>query len=419
MFDIIALGKRAKAAAAELGKLTETAINGALKVCADDLLAFAEDIKRENARDIENARSKGLSPAFIDRLELKDSTISAMAEGIRQVAELKSPVGNTVYSYENAEQGIKVEKKQVPFGVIGIIFESRPNVTADAFALCFKTRNAVVLKGGSDALFSNSAIVKVLRRALGKCGITPDGVQLIENTERETTVAFMRLNGYIDLLIPRGGAGLIRSATENATVPVIQTGTGNCHIYIDESADPDMAAKVVFNAKTQRYSVCNACESLVVHSAVMDRALPLIYNALKEKGVEMRCDERSYDVLKDLPFITRATEEDFATEYCDAIISVKTVDSLSQAIDHINKNSTGHSESIITRSEENAEIFTKSIDSAVVYVNASTRFSDGFIFGLGAEIGISTQKLHARGPMGLDALTTTKYFVRGNGAVRK
>ncbi|MBR0189815.1 MAG: glutamate-5-semialdehyde dehydrogenase, partial [Clostridia bacterium] len=355
----------------------------------------------------------------IDRLKITDGVLSGMAEGLKQIATLKSPVGETVYEYENKEQGIKVVKRKVPFGVVGIIFESRPNVTADAFGLCLKTKNAVILKGGSDAINSNLAIVEVLRFALKKCGIDENAVSLISDTSRETAAEFMRLNKYVDLLIPRGGAGLIKAAVENATVPIIETGTGNCHVYVDEFANPEMAAKVIFNAKTQRYSVCNACESLVIHFKIAEKVLPLIYDKLSEKQVEIRCDEISYNILKDRKNIVKATIDDFYTEYGDAIISVKVVDSLESAISHINEHSTRHSEAIITENSDNAEKFLDSIDSACVYHNASTRFSDGFIFGLGAEIGISTQKLHARGPMGLDALTTTKYTVTGNGAVRK
>ena len=419
MIDLNIIGKCAKKAAAILNEIADDAINSALIVSADALISHAKEIKKANAVDIENAKKKGLSDAFIDRLTLTDKVINSMAEGLKQIATLVSPVGETVYEYENKEQGIKVVKKKVPFGVVGIIFESRPNVTADAFGLCLKTRNAVILKGGSDAIRSNAAIVKVLQGALETAGIDKNAVTLIEDTSRETAAAFMRLNKYVDLLIPRGGAGLIKSAVENATIPIIETGTGNCHVYVDEFANPEMAAKVIFNAKTQRYSVCNACESLVIHEKIAEKVLPLIYDALSQKQVEMRCDDNSYEILKGKKFVTKATEEDFYTEYCGAIISVKVVDSLESAIAHINEHSTRHSESIITENLDNAEKFLNAIDSACVYHNASTRFSDGFVFGLGAEIGISTQKLHARGPMGLDALTTTKYTVTGNGAVRK
>lgn len=419
MFDLISACKSAKKAAAKLNILTEEQKNKALVLVAKKLRENLEFLKEENSFDIKNAKEKGMSDAFIDRLALTDKVIMGMADGIEQVATLESPLDKIVYSYENKEQGISIEKKTVPFGVIGIIYESRPNVTADAFALCFKTSNAVILKGGSDSLRSNVAIVKVIRNALNECGIDQNAVTVIEDTSRETTSKFMKMNSYVDLLIPRGGASLIKAAVENSTIPIIETGTGNCHIFVDKSADLSSVADVVFNAKTQRYSVCNACESLVIHSEILEKALPLIAEKLKEKQVEIRCDERAKAVIKDYPFIADATEEDFYTEYGAAIISVKTVDNLEQAIEHINEHSTHHSESILTTDMENAEKFLNAIDSSSVYVNASTRFTDGFVFGLGAEIGISTQKMHARGPMGLSALVTTKYLIRGNGSIRK
>ena len=412
------LGAKAKKAQAELIEVSEDKLNGCLAAAADRLIADADVIKAENLKDVENAKKKGLSDGFIDRLKVTDGVIAAMATSLKQVAELDSPVGCTLYSYENKEQGINVVKKAVPFGVVGIIFESRPNVTADAFGLCFKTRNAVILRGGSDAFLSNLAIVKSIRAALTSCGVDENAVALIEDLSHETATAFMQLNDYVDLLIPRGGATLIQSALKNATVPIIETGLGNCHAFVDESADYDKAAKIIFNAKTQRYSVCNALESLVIHEKALG-ALDKIYSALAEKNVQMRCDEKSYGYLRGKPNVTRACEEDFFLEYGDAIISVKTVDSVETAIKHINDHGTHHSDTIITENKENAQKFVNGVDSAVVYINASTRFSDGFIFGLGAEIGISTQKLHARGPMGLDALCTTKYFVTGDGAVRK
>lgn len=419
MTDLITLAKNSKKASLYLNTLSDDKINRALEVTANAIRENAEYLKSENQKDIENAVKKGLSDAFIDRLKLTDAVIEGMATGIEQVATLKSPRNRELYSYYNAEQEIDIKKIAVPFGVIGIIYESRPNVTADAFALCFKTANAVMLKGGSDALNSNTAIETVIRNALTKCDIDENALTLIKDTARETTVQFMKLNGYVDLLIPRGSASLINSALENSTIPIIETGKGNCHIYVDECADTDKAVKVVFNAKTQRYSTCNTCESLVIHSAILEKALPLIADKLKEKQVVIACDERSYDVLSDYPYVRRATEQDFATEYGRAEISVKTVDGLEQAIEHINFYGTKHSDSIITESVKNAERFLEAVDSACVYHNASTRFSDGYVFGLGAEIGISTQKLHARGPMGLDALVTTKYIVKGNGAVRK
>jgi len=418
MFDLIQVAKSAKTASSTLINLTDEQRNKTLIRSAELLRKNKEYLIAENAKDIAYATEKGATPAFIDRLTLNDKVIEGMAVGIEQVATLPCPLDKTLYSYENVEQGISIAKKTVPFGVVGIIYESRPNVTADAFALCFKTANAVILKGGSDSLRSNVAIVKVLKQALKDNGIDENAVSVIEDTSRETTTAFMKLNKYVDLLIPRGGASLIRATVENSTIPIIETGTGNCHVYVDKCADAQMAKKVIFNAKTQRYSVCNACESIVIHKDKIG-ALVEIAEGLKEKQVEIRADERAYQVLKGYPYLAKATEEDFYTEYGSAIISVKTVDSLAQAIAHVNEHSTRHSESIITADKKRAEKFLNSVDSSSVYWNASTRFSDGFVFGLGAEIGISTQKLHARGPMGLDALMTTKYVIVGDGAVRK
>lgn len=419
MFDLETLGINAKRAAEQLPWLSEDVKNLVLRRAAALLTENAAELKEKNALDLENAAKKGKSAAFIDRLALTDKVIAGMAEGFIQVASLESPAGKVIYSYHNREQGIYVEKKNVPFGVIGIIFESRPNVAADAFALCFKAGNAVILRGGSDSLNSNAAIVKICRRALKECGVDEYALSLIEDVSHETAAKFMKLDKYVDLIIPRGGASLINAAVQNSSVPIIETGLGNCHVYIDEFADAEKSAEVVFNAKTQRYSVCNACESLVVHSAALNTVLPKIAQRLAEKQVEIRCDERAFEAIKDYPYLARATEEDFYTEYGGAIISVKTVDGFNEAVKHINEHSTHHSESIMTENEAIAQAFLKNIDSAVVYHNASTRFSDGFVFGLGAEIGISTQKLHARGPMGLDALVTTKYVVKGDGAVRK
>ncbi len=419
MIDLISLCSSSRIAGEKLATLSEKEINNALNVVAKALREQSQYLIEQNSIDLENAKIKGLSNAFIDRLTLSCKVIEGIAEGVEQVATLPSPVNKSVYKYKNQNQDIEIEKITVPFGVIGIIYESRPNVTADAFALCFKAGNAVVLKGGSDSINSNRAVVKVIKEALESVGIDGNSISLIDDTSRETTIQFMKMKDYVDLLIPRGGASLIRSAVENATIPIIETGTGNCHIYIDESADENMSRDVIFNAKTQRYSVCNACESLVFHKNALDRVLPVVAKKLKEKQVEIRADEKSYNVIKNYPYLQKATESDFATEYGDAIISVKTVESLSEAIAHINKNSTHHSEAIITKNDENAKIFMRDIDSSTVYHNASTRFSDGFVFGLGAEIGISTQKLHARGPMGLEALVTTKYLVKGNGSIRK
>jgi glutamate-5-semialdehyde dehydrogenase len=419
MYDLISLGKKAKNASIELTKVAEQKRDQALKVCASLLRENAQYLIKENQIDIENAKKKGMSESFIDRLMLTDKVIEGMAIGLEQVAQLKAPLDQVIYSHENEHQGIKIVKKTVPFGVIGIIYESRPNVTADAFALCFKTANAVVLKGGSDSLCSNVAIVKVIKQGLMQCSISPDAISLIEDTSRDTTIEFMKMNKYVDLLIPRGSASLIKSAVQNSTIPIIETGTGNCHIYVDESANVEMASNVIFNAKTQRYSVCNACESIVIHSNVLQSALPEIAKKLLEKQVEIRADERAYEFIKDYPHLKKATDEDFYTEYGSATISVKTVDTLDQAIAHINEHGTRHSESIITENSENAVKFMNDVDASSVYHNASTRFTDGFVFGLGAEIGISTQKLHARGPMGLNALVTHKYFIEGDGAVRK
>ena len=417
--DLITLCSRAKIAKTSLLSASEETINGVLTRAGDLLIENSAFLIEQNKIDIEYAKGLNKSDGFIDRLTLNEKVISGMAEGLKQVSLLKSPVGEEVYSYNNDYQGISVKKINVPFGVIGIIFESRPNVTADAFALCFKTRNAVVLKGGSDAINSNLAIAKVIRQAISEFGLDENALSVIPSTDRETVKEFMRLNKYIDLLIPRGSASLINSALENSTIPIIETGTGNCHVYVEKTADIEKTVEVIFNAKTQRYSVCNACESLVIDSDILDKVLPKIYDKLLTKQVEMRCDDASYKVLQGKPLVVKATDEDFYTEYGGPIISVKTVDGVLEAINHINEHSTGHSESIMTNDIEKARLFQKMIDSSSVYVNCSTRFTDGFVFGLGAEIGISTQKLHARGPMGLNALVTTKYLIDGDGAIRK
>ena len=364
MFDIYTLGKNAKKAAANLLNTPEEKRNKTLITSAKLLRENKEYLITENNFDIISAKEKGMSDAFIDRLTLNEKVIEGMAIGLEQVATLKAPLDKVVYNYSNPEQDIAVEKVTVPFGVVGIIYESRPNVTADAFALCFKTANAVILKGGSDSLRSNVAIVKVIKQALKQEGVDENAISVIEDTSRQTTTEFMKMNKYVDLLIPRGGASLIKAAVENSTIPIIETGTGNCHIYIDKSVKNGMAKDVVFNAKTQRYSVCNACESLVIHSAVLERELPEIANRLLEKQVEIRADERAYEVIKDYPFVKKATEEDFYTEYGGAIISVKTVDGLEEAIAHINEHSTRHSESILTEDEKSAEKFMKEIDSS-------------------------------------------------------
>ena len=351
---------------------------------------------------------------LIDRLLLTESRIEGMAEGLRQVAALDDPVGE-VTGMKKRPNGLLIGQKRVPLGVIGIIYEARPNVTADAFALCFKTGNVVILKGGSDALHSNEAIVNCIRETLNEQGVTEDAIQLISDTSRETAAEFMKMNQYVDVLIPRGGRGLIKAVVEQSTIPVIETGTGNCHIYVDETADLEMAADIIMNAKTQRVGVCNACESVLVHKDVKDALLPVLAKRLQEKHVEIRADEAAYALI---PGVVHATEEDWGKEYLDYILSIKIVSSVEEAIAHINKYNTKHSEAIITNNYEHAQKFLDEVDAAAVYVNASTRFTDGFEFGFGAEIGISTQKLHARGPMGLLALTTTKYIIYGNGQVR-
>ncbi len=408
------MGSRAVSAARELNLLSEEAKNRALLAAADKLCEKSEAIIAANAKDVECAERAGMSAALIDRLRLDEARVISMADGLRQIVALASPLGEIVME-TTRPNGLNICEKRVPIGVIGIIYESRPNVTADAFGLCFKTGNAVILRGGSDAINSNITIADTLRAAISECGICGDAIQLVTDTSRETVRELMRLNGYIDVLIPRGGAGLIKTVVETSTLPVIETGTGNCHIYVDESANLDMARDIIVNAKTQRLGVCNACESLVVNASVAERAVPIIVEALREKGVEIRGDERARAIVPD---IKPALEIDWGREYLDAIISLKIVDGTDEAIAHINKYNTKHSEAIITGNEENAEKFLAEIDAAAVYVNASTRFTDGFEFGFGAEIGISTQKLHARGPMGLRALTSTKYVIRGNGQTR-
>ena len=408
------LGRQAKEASVVLAQAPMNDKNELLREAADQLVTNQNYILSENVKDVKAAMERGMSEALVDRLTLTVDRIEGMAEGLRQVADLEDPIGAVTEMKPN-KSGLLIGKKVVPLGVVGIIYESRPNVTADAFALCFKTGNACLLRGGSDAIHSNLAIAKVLQESLDKKKMPVFGIQLLEDTSRKTATKMMQMNEYIDVLIPRGGAGLIRSVVKNSTVPVIETGTGNCHTYIDEYADPQMAVDIVVNAKTQRLGTCNTCESLVIHKDVVQTHLPAVVEALLKKGVQVRGDERVMAVSDQ---VIRATEEDWGTEYLDAVISMKIVDSLEEAIDHINRYNTGHSESIITKDYANALKFQDEIDAAAVYVNASTRFTDGFEFGFGAEIGISTQKLHARGPMGLTALTTTKYIIFGNGQVR-
>ncbi len=412
--ELTETGRRAKTASAYLNNLGISEKNRGLKEAAQALSDGEERILAANREDIVRARENGMSDALIDRLSLTPERLKSMADGLLAVAALPDPVGEVI-SMKPRPNGLMIGKKRVPLGVVGIIYEARPNVTADAFGLCFKTGNAVILKGGSDALASNMEIVRWLRQGLSRAGIMEDAIQLITDTDREVTRQFMRLDRYVDVLIPRGGAGLIRAVVENSTVPVIETGTGNCHIYVDETADFDMALDIIVNAKTQRVGVCNACESLVIHRSIADSFLPLLWKCLKEKHVEVRADAEACAVV---PEFTAATEDDWGTEYLDYILSLKLVDSLDEAIRHINRYNTGHSEAIITEDYANAQEFLNRIDAAAVYVNASTRFTDGEQFGFGAEIGISTQKLHARGPMGLEALTTTKYIIYGDGKVR-
>lgn len=412
--DLNDMGQRAAAVKYELQKLTADFKNEVLRAAAGQLVEDMEVILQENGKDIRKGEENGMHPGMIDRLRLTEERIKAMAEGLRQVAGLEDPVGEVLEAFERPN-GLRIQKRRVPLGVIGIIYESRPNVTADAFGLCFKAGNAVILKGGSDALLSNAAVTASIRKALESCKVSADAVQLIESTDRETASRFMKLNRYVDVLIPRGGAGLIHSVVENSTIPVIETGTGNCHIYVDAYADLEKALPIILNAKTQRIGVCNACESLVIHEAVKERFLPRLAEALRAANVEMRGDGQVCELISDA---LAATEEDYGKEYLDYILSMKVVGNMEEAISHINKYNTKHSEAIITENRENAERFLKEVDAACVYVNASTRFTDGFEFGFGAEIGISTQKLHARGPMGLKELTSYKYTIEGTGQVR-
>ena len=414
MTDLIQLGKAAVAAKYKMQLLDTDTKNKALLQIARALVAGEAYILSENAKDIEKGEKNGMHPGMIDRLRLTGDRIRAMAEGLEQVAGLSDPI-HEVLSTTTRPNGLVIKKVRVPLGVIGIIYESRPNVTADAFGLCFKSGNAVILKGGSDAIHSNIAITKVIRDALEGENLDANAIQLIEDTNRETTQKFMRLDQYVDVLIPRGSAGLIRAVVQNSTIPVIETGSGNCHIYVDKDADFNKAIPIIINAKTQRIGVCNACESLVVHKDIEKDFLPLLEKALKEKKVEIRADKDAGQFIKDY---APATEEDFSTEYLDYIISVKTVSSVEEAIEHINAHNTRHSEAIITENKEAADKFKAGVDAACVYVNASTRFTDGFEFGFGAEIGISTQKLHARGPMGLNELTSYQYQIEGDGQIR-
>ena len=414
MSELIKKGKNAKEAAYILANITTTDKDRALEFMAKKLLENADKIIEENKKDLKKAVENGTSKGMLDRLSLDKSRIDSMADGLMQIINLQDPVGEVIGMW-NRPNGLQIGQKRVPLGVIGIIYEARPNVTCDAAGLCLKSGNAVILRGGKEAINSNIAITNALREGLKEANVPEDAVQLIEDTSREVATQMMKLNDYIDVLIPRGGAGLIKAVVNNATVPVIETGTGNCHIYVDSECDFEMAKNIVVNAKTSRPAVCNAAESLVIHEDVAEELLPILAKALRDKDVVLRGDKRAREIVKDME---EATEEDFYKEYLDYIMSVKVVKDIDEAIAHINKYNTGHSEAIVTKSYENSQKFLQRIDAAAVYVNASTRFTDGCEFGFGAEIGISTQKLHARGPMGLKELTTIKYIIFGNGQIR-
>ncbi len=416
MQELKEMGMLARQAARMLATAGEAKKNAALEAIAAALEAHIPAILKANGMDVEAAAAAGTPQAMLDRLSLSEARIKGMADGVRDVMALTDPVGETVEGFRRPN-GLRIQKVRVPMGVIGIIYEARPNVTSDAAALCLKAGNAVILRGGREAIRSNTAVAEAIREGLIQGGLPADAVQLVTDTSRETATAMMRMNGMIDVLIPRGGAGLIRSVVENATVPVIETGTGNCHVYVDKDADIAMAAAIAVNAKTSRPSVCNAAETLLVHQDIAPRALPVIAAGLREKNVTLRCCGRSAAILAGIP-CEKAEEQDWETEYLDYIMAVRVVDSLEEAVAHIAAYGTGHSECIVTDSYAAAEQFTAQVDAAAVYVNASTRFTDGGEFGMGAEIGISTQKLHARGPMGLRELTTVKYIIRGDGQIR-
>ena len=411
--DLRLIFENARKAAFENAQASADLKNECLEKTAQNLILGTDEIICENKKDMQNAKNAGMSQSMLDRLTLDSARIRSCAESLLKVKALSDPIGTG--SVVTRPNGLVIRKMCVPIGVVGIIYEARPNVTADAAGLCIKTGNACILRGGKEAINTNIAIESVIRRSAEACGMNPFTVQLLHDTSRESSNALMKANGFIDVLIPRGGKGLIKSVVENATVPVIETGAGNCHVYVDESADYDMAVNIVINAKTQRPSVCNAAESLLVAQSVAKEFLPIVYKSLKQKNVELRGCEKTLEILPD---IKKATEQDFYQEYNDLIMSVKVVKDVKEAVEHINKHSTGHSEAIVTQNQVNARYFTANVDSAAVYVNASTRFTDGEEFGFGAEIGISTQKLHARGPMGLQALTTSKYIVEGSGQIR-
>ena len=414
MSKLIIMGQKAREASYELGNATTTEKNNALEKMAEALIKNKSEILKANELDLKTSIEKGTSKAMLDRLALSEERIVAMADGLREVIALPDPVGE-VLSMWKRPNGIQIGQQRVAMGTIGIIYESRPNVTCDAVGLCLKTGNTVILRGGSDAIHSNKAIVKVLSKAVEESGLPKDSIQLIEDTSREVALEMMKLNDYIDVLIPRGGSGLIQTVVKNATVPVIETGVGNCHIYVDEECDFEMAKSIVVNAKTSRPGVCNAAEKLLVNEKIAEEFLPIIVEALREKNVKIIGDGKVKAIISD---VEEATEEDWRKEYLDYIMAVKLVKNVDEAINHINKYSSGHSEAIVTKSYANSQRFMQRVNSAAVYVNASTRFTDGSEFGFGAEIGISTQKLHARGPMGLKELTTTKYIIYGNGQIR-
>jgi len=414
MSELIEIGKKARKAAGQLAHLNTEQKNRVLLLVADLLEQYSAGILEANAVDLEQGKEMGLKGAIVDRLTLSGERISGIAEGLREVVKLEDPIGE-IEQMKKRPNGLLIGKKRVPLGVVGVIYESRPNVTADVAGLCIKTGNVCVLRGGKEAFNSNNAIVQIFHEAIENCGMDPNMVQLVQDTTRESAMAMMKLNEYLDILIPRGGAGLIQAVVQNSTVPVIETGVGNCHIYVDDAADPEKAVFIVHNAKTHRPGVCNAAESLLVHEKVAAQVLPEIGKALAGAGVEIHGDELTCTLI---PGSEPATEEDWATEYLDLVISSKVVGSVEEAVDHINRYGSMHSESIVTENYSHAQYFLDRVDAAAVYVNASTRFTDGFEFGYGAEIGISTQKLHARGPMGLRELTTNKYVIYGSGQIR-
>ena len=414
MSELIEIGKNARKAAGQLAHLNTEQKNRVLLLVADLLEQYSAGILEANAVDLEQGKEMGLKGAIVDRLTLSGERISGIAEGLREVVQLEDPIGE-IEQMKKRPNGLLIGKKRVPLGVVGVIYESRPNVTADVAGLCIKTGNVCVLRGGKEAFHSNNAIVQIFHEAIENCGLDPNMLQLVQDTTRESAMAMMKLNEYLDILIPRGGAGLIQAVVQNSTVPVIETGVGNCHIYVDDAADPEKAVSIVHNAKTHRPGVCNAAESLLVHEKVAAQVLPEIGKALAGAGVEIRGDDLTCTLI---PGSLPATEEDWATEYLDLVISSKVVGSVEEAVDHINRYGSMHSESIVTENYSHAQYFLDRVDAAAVYVNASTRFTDGFEFGYGAEIGISTQKLHARGPMGLKELTTSKYVIYGSGQIR-